>query len=504
MDTGGYHTQCGLWLRNNSGRGRQGIESGVLWQFVPTHDFRQEKMNEDRKQQLEHLLVKAMSCLEILGIEERDDINLLRIPIEIDEYRRCLKERWTYYTDDVLPVLNGFSPVITDKKTELKLLDFIRQEFAAFIRDDRILTASASLVRVCHVGYSLNEFLEQLLKIAICRGLKKAVSAFMIASEETRCTYQVIALLEGLELKEDIQPYNGIRLCSNSESDYVRYLTDNMSKGLPRGKTLLVIDCSTSPLFSKPHPPERFQGHPRKMKAMWTEGLMFGSDVNTENPPKIRGIDFNETLFCRALSLACNSPIQICMKRRFLAEDELFNLSDARSILTWEYGESSPSIEAREAEIDKAKELYEDLICLSSNVQKKLQTPINRWIKSQITAESVDAMIDLGIAFESIYLSDIEDPTQELKFRLRLHAALFLGNDEDNRKSLMKEFKEIYNWRSSAVHAGILPKKAKKTSFTNEEIANFLENAQNLCRDSILKIIENREYPDWDTLILGE
>lgn len=108
-------------------------------------------------------------------------------------------------------------------------------------------------------------------------------------------------------------------------------------------------------------------------------------------------------------------------------------------------------------------------------------------------------MIDLGIAFESIYLSDIEDPRQELRFRLRLHAALYLGKDKDDRERLMKEVKDIYDWRSSAVHKGRLPKKTK-----NKEITDFLADAQDLCRDSILKIIEDKEFPDWNQLILGE
>ena len=106
-------------------------------------------------------------------------------------------------------------------------------------------------------------------------------------------------------------------------------------------------------------------------------------------------------------------------------------------------------------------------------------------------------MIDLGIAFESIYLSD--DDRSALAFRLRLHAALYLRKNKGDRKLLMKEFQKIYKWRSSAVHTGRLPKKTK-----NEEVADFLAIAQDLCRDSILKIIENGEFPDWNKLILGE
>ena len=67
----------------------------------------------------------------------------------------------------------------------------------------------------------------------------------------------------------------------------------------------------------------------------------------------------------------------------------------------------------------------------------------------------------------------------------------------------MKEFSEIYNWRSKVVHTGTLPNKTKKTTFTPGEINKFIERAQDLCRDSIMKILEDGEFPDWNSLILG-
>ena len=67
----------------------------------------------------------------------------------------------------------------------------------------------------------------------------------------------------------------------------------------------------------------------------------------------------------------------------------------------------------------------------------------------------------------------------------------------------MKEFSEIYNWRSKVVHTGKLPNKTKKTPFTHEEVQQFIERAQDLCRESIMKILDDRKFPDWNSLILG-
>ena len=134
-----------------------------------------------------------------------------------------------------------------------------------------------------------------------------------------------------------------------------------------------------------------------------------------------------------------------------------------------------------------------------------MRIPIDRWVRSKTDKDPVDKIIDLGIAFEAFYLSDIESPT-ELSFRLRLHAASYLGKDKENRKALMKEFQDIYSWRSLAVHTGELPTKKsgkKRKSFTEEEVKQFIESAQDLCHQSIMKVLEDGRFPEWNDLILG-
>ena len=72
---------------------------------------------------------------------------------------------------------------------------------------------------------------------------------------------------------------------------------------------------------------------------------------------------------------------------------------------------------------------------------------------------------------------------------------------------LMKEFQEIYAWRSSVVHTGKLPKKraGKKKSrpYTEKQVAESIEKAQDLCRQSIIKIMEDGQFPEWNDLILS-
>ena len=68
----------------------------------------------------------------------------------------------------------------------------------------------------------------------------------------------------------------------------------------------------------------------------------------------------------------------------------------------------------------------------------------------------------------------------------------------------MDEFKAIYDLRSKAVHNGAIPEKIKIRS-GEERIATpeFIPRAQDLFRQSIIRLLEDGEFPDWNNLILG-
>ena len=114
-----------------------------------------------------------------------------------------------------------------------------------------------------------------------------------------------------------------------------------------------------------------------------------------------------------------------------MPEDELFNLDiggfSRVSYVCRSFQERFPTI--GEAEIDEAKCLYRSSNKLNSSDRKKLRIPIDRWMKSKTSGEPDDKIIDLGIAFEALYLSEIEEKT-ELSLRLRLHAAWHLGKKQ--------------------------------------------------------------------------
>ena len=462
-------------------------------------------MTEERKQELEQLLNEAMATenLEIL----RSGAEPSLVPVEV--YREHLQQRWTSYSENVRSALVSFTPHIVSKATKSKLLDFIRKELAQFIHEDKIQSASFFIKGGYFDGVPLDWLLEQLLRIAIARGIEEAVSAFDRCTEDTPGSFQHFALIEGIRLEAEIQAYGGIRLVplSNAISDLQRYWPTFFisSVGMPedffQSKTVLIIDCSVSPVFHKPFP-----------ELSQVDNYPFRVEVDGENFPNFMVDDFCEQ-FCQALSLACNFSVQIAFSWRFLAEDQLFNLSygiegatiGISSLTSWPSNPFGIPTKAEDAQIEKAKCLYDILVNPNLDVGEKSRIPIDRWIKSKAGEDPVDKVIDLGIAFEALYIGDSDGG--EITFKLAARAAWHLGTDKECRKKLLAEFKQIYNWRSKAVHTGSLPQKKesrkKRRPFTPEEVDKFIQRAQDLCRKSIITILEEGKFPDWNDLILG-
>ncbi len=104
-------------------------------------------MTDERKQELTQLLQETMKRLQI-----RYEYGSLPIPIDI--YRKYLQERWSFYSVDYLSFTFGtrFTIFIVGEDGELKpfyridsnskLLKFIVEELAPFIREDNIPSIS--------------------------------------------------------------------------------------------------------------------------------------------------------------------------------------------------------------------------------------------------------------------------------------------------------------------------------------------------------------------------
>ena len=468
-------------------------------------------MTEKRKQELRQLLKEAMENLEIVS-----RFTYPPMPsIDIDKYKWHLRKSWTSYSPNSAWFVNHYK-IDTTEDTKSKSLDFIKTELDPFINEDRILLGTFIVLNGLGNGVTLNEFLEKFLQIAIFGGIEEGVLAFeRYTTKDAFVSFEFIALLEGITLEAEVEVFKGIRLVPLPSTGIVEDLPRCLGSLLLTNssrffrKTLLIIEYTISPLFSKPYVQtntdvKNTADEYHKLRENFLVEMKGGKFPEYANSV----FTVFHQKFCQALSLACNSGVKYAMSWNFLAEDELLNINpgDARSNISYP-GPFGDPIKVGNTQIEEAKRLYEILVDTTSNttskIGKKLQIAINRWIQSKTNTNDVDKMIDLGVAFESLYLSGIDSKT-ELRFRFSLHAAWHLGEDKEQRKALMKEFKSIYDWRSTVVHTGKLPNKTRKTPFTPEEVEAFITNAQNLCRNSIMKILEDGEFLDWNDLILGE
>lgn len=469
-------------------------------------------MNEERKQELTQLLNEAMEDLEILPRYTDPPLT----PVSIDRYKGYLQESWTSYSPDTERLVRQFK-LKFNGNTKSKLLDLISSELDPFIHEGRILTGYFYLqcARTNREIVELNDLLEKLMNIAIFGGIEAAVSAFdKSISKDAPVSFESITLLKGITLETEIQVYDGIRLVPiPASSDLPRCLGSFSETDISDfyWETMLVIDYSISPIFQKPSlavvkAADKNYTHVMEKPPMEIEGFRIkAKGGKSPEYTNIASTVFHQK-FCQALSLACNSGVKPSRSWKFVAKDELLNINPTDSFLSSQspgpFGDRS---EVSEDQINKAKYLYEILVNSPSNtptyIAEKLQIPIDRWIKSKVNKDPVDKMIDLGTAFESLFLPS--DSVDQLAFQFRLRASWHLGKNKADREKLMDEFKAIYTLRSKAVHNGELPPKIKIRKGELAATSEFIPRAQDLCLDSIKKILEDGKYPDWKSLVLG-
>ena len=491
-------------------------------------------MTEERKEELRQLLSEAMQNI-IIEVHEGYK------PISVEKYGEYAKAFRESYRPDLSFIL-GYWPNIQNDAVKSKLFNFLKEELVDYIHEDEsvspphthwiqaaktaILGPVKTFIRGTRVlmPSALDTLLDKFLEIVIVSGAEQAILTLDRCIKNTIGTCQKIIFLQGLHVRysgttrvaRETHIAEGIRfvqLPSFSEGlppylfnerliphlfherpipnlfhESFIPMTDNTRRSIFSDAPLLIIDYTVSPLFCKPFVKEV------------DESDQFEIKIESAELP-----NFDVDKFCQALSLIANYAVEPLLEWQYIGEDELFNIGhylpkEMCNLVMPDYLSGIGII--NEIDIGKAKSLYKLLTNPPSNIEGKLQIPIDRWIKSKTSQTPEDKMIDLGIAFESLYLSDISGPT-ELSFRLRLCAAWFLGKDKTHRKELMKDFSKIYKWRSKVVHTGKLPNRTRNTPFTRKEINVFIKKTQDLCRESIIKILEDGEFPDWNNLILG-
>lgn len=332
------------------------------------------------------------------------------------------------------------------------------------------------------------------MDITIARGSDYAADAFLAGLTDPDVRYQEITLIKGLRIDREITVGNGIRLVPlpDTSAALPHYLPEmNLPTG-PRPEdflldTILVVDTSVSPVFINP-----------------AETVGDGSRI----PPRSQVFRYEDVSggysgfdawqFCEALSLVTEGAVRVAAWWSHLDED---HICKARTSYGYGYAPdalhnhapSGVSGSAAEATVQEALSLYRARRRLDAETARRLAVPIDRWVRSHTDRLTVDKLIDLGIALESLYLD--EGSTTELRFRLALRAAWHLGTSSSERLSLLHDFKKIYGLRSKAVHAGRVD--------DGSDTGGMLAIAQEQCRRAIIKIIMDGGFPDWEKLVVN-
>ena len=437
-------------------------------------------MDQHQVQAFATLLQRSLNSVVI-----RDDSRNQHM--SLDTYRENLRRSWRAHGADLnLLLTNRYKPLVEDAALRRELLQAVTAELRPHIHENTIQTAAIAVIGGPAPGFPLEDLMRHILNVAIVRGTLHSAEAFYRCIERDAATYQLFGLLAGVRVDQELQISPGIRLVPIPNS------TNELPPHLPLwpywnpvdllGRTLIAVDHNILPIFLNP-----------RLTEMDVRGPFTDSATSAEYP------DFNIERFCQALSLAGDASIVCAANWTYIEPTEIFNVWGAYRGGSHTYfpglAHRTGSVNVTQEDISEALAIYRGMQDLPPRVGTKLRVPIDRWIKSKADQSPVDTFIDLGIALESLYLQDIGNQP-ELGFRLRLRAAWYLAGDQAGRRKIVKDLGGVYGLRSKAVHTGDIG--------SRRDFVVLLERGQQLCRQSIVKVIRNGGFPDWNQLVLGE
>ena len=437
-------------------------------------------MGKEKVQALAELLDDAIQHV-VIKHESRDE------QVPLPRYQLHLQRHWYSYVPELeYSYLNQFMPVITDLTLEKRLFETIRADLEDYIVDDKIQLASIKIVGGPIGGFDLHYLIRQIIRVALVKGSMQSSLSFYRSVAQTPATYQAIALLNGIHVEQEIEISQGIRLVPLPDStsrlpNYLPYMRFMSAIDL-LNRTVLILDYNIHPIFANP-----------EIAALQFDDHFSRVPVSSEYP------DFDIDKFCDALSMSCNGSIEYMAIWGYLAPDEIFHVKELSSGGVHHYKPFSlhnyDRTSVTKLEVRNALDILDKRKELDASVTKQLDVSINRWIKSKTDQSLIDSIIDLTIALEAIYLGDTDRQT-ELSYRLRLRTAWYLGKNIDERSNILNTVNKVYELRSKALHG------AKESPDTTTK--DFKTSGQDLCLRSILKIIENGRFPNWNLLVLGD
>ena len=204
--------------------------------------------------------------------------------------------------------------------------------------------------------------------------------------------------------------------------------------------------------------------------------------------------EISDVIRCLYLTTSVENGINYIMYGRFVDMDLPFENESSGG---WGLPTSYRSLilnSINKEELKSSNKVLRKYINLDSKFKDLLAIPIDRLNRFGYYKSDVDKAIDLRIALESLFLGSDNNDHNQLRYRLALRCARYIGKNTEEREKIFRKVKTVYDLTSSAVHGG-------KISKTQD--INLLKYAADLIQKACLKLINNGKEIDWLRLELS-
>ena len=446
-------------------------------------------MTPDKEGRLAEILRAALGS--VLITNRRGDVTPL------GRYRSMVRQYSTAY-EPVLRIFGALLDVqIQDEQVAQAILGLVGDELDQFFGGETDLEAPFRTADGMGDEPAIAIIITNLMRVAIVDGPEEAARALYLSIDRGFLLFQNFHLLTGIAVETNVRVTEGISLVPlpSDVADLPSFLPA-MHGPRPEdfaSKTVLRVDVPTDP--SSYSPPT---GH------IFTRDHILAPGPEQRFQTRVQGlgaVEFYPQRFLRALTLVADQPVREAVMWRHFADDHVFDMRRGVGFQVWspsgfEIADAAPF---SKEQIGQAWALYNKLTAMSDSDLDRLRVPMDRWTESLNHRDPVDKMIDLGIAFEALL---VPSKVSELTFRFSLRGSLYLGKTMEDRRRLKREFEQVYDCRSRAVHGGTLP---NRVTVNGEDlhITQFVERSQSLFKRCLMKVINDGHLPVWSTLELG-
>ena len=328
--------------------------------------------------------------------------------------------------------------------------------------------------------YTLAEYAKILIKGAAALGSERMVELLdgWINGEPLR--YRENIVLEGIVIDGDSKLEEGMHLMELPDLNKnlrpsPNILIDMYTMDYPKG-VVLSVEFEQSPALYKPEGMTPWEPLERSFELVC----------------KIPGTSINS--ICKSISLACNHYVRRSVS--WLDFGELSELSESSAgIARSGMSTTTKAIPFSHDHLTEARKIF-SLYHANKKKKTSLDVAIDWWMRSKLENQPHQSsdykLIELRIALEALYL---RERSSEISFRLPIHAAWHLGTDYSQREYYYETLRKVYKDASCVIHA-------KELSYKEKDWERF-SVAQDICREGILKRLEESEEPKWEKLILN-